>query len=364
MPEGDTVWRTCHRLHEALAGRRLLASDLRWPDIATADLRGMTVVEVVPRGKHILVRLDSGWTVHSHLRMDGQWRIEPTDPSAVFPGAVPGTPASRGDSVRAVLVAPEWTAVGSRLGMLDLVRTSEEHTLIGHLGPDILDPCLLYTSIAQLFAANSTAVPSGTMRTDTDNYDVQTGTTYASAKEIANLMLQGTDGPVRLGDLATVKEQPVETTSISRVDGKTSLTLSITKDPDANTVTVAHGVADKVTELTAQLGDDAQFVTVFDQAPYIEDSIHDLSVEGGIGLAMAVLVIMVFLGSIRPTLITAISIPLSLLIALIGLWVGGYTLNILTLGALTVAIGRVVDDSIVVIENIKRHPVSYTHRCV
>ncbi len=140
MPEGDTVWRTCHRLHEALAGRRLLASDLRWPGIATADLRGMTVVEVIPRGKHILVRLDSGWTVHSHLRMDGQWRIEPTDPSAVFPGAVPGTPASLGDGVRAVLVAPEWTAVGSRLGMLDLVRTSEEHTLIGHLGPDILDP--------------------------------------------------------------------------------------------------------------------------------------------------------------------------------------------------------------------------------
>jgi HAE1 family hydrophobic/amphiphilic exporter-1 len=209
--------------------------------------------------------------------------------------------------------------------------------------------------IGQLFAANSTAIPSGTMRTDSANYDVQTGTTYSTAADIENLMLQGTDGPVKLSEVATVKEQPVETTSISRVGGKTSLTLSVTKTPDANTVNVAHGITEQLDGLARQLGNGAGFQTVFDQAPYIEDSIRDLSTEGGIGLAMAVLVIMVFLGSIRPTLITAISIPLSLLIALIGLWVGGYTLNILTLGALTVAIGRVVDDSIVVIENIKRH---------
>ncbi len=214
-----------------------------------------------------------------------------------------------------------------------------------------IDPAL----IGQLFAANSTAIPSGTMRTDAANYDVQTGTTYASAEDISRLILQGPDGPVRLSSVAEVKEQPVETTSISRVNGQTALALTITKDAEANTVTVAHEVMDRLDPLTAQLGSDARFDVVFDQAPFIEDSIKDLSVEGAIGLAMAVLVIMVFLGSVRPTLITAISIPLSLLIALIGLWVGGFTLNILTLGALTVAIGRVVDDSIVVIENIKRH---------
>jgi len=211
------------------------------------------------------------------------------------------------------------------------------------------------TSIAQYFAASSTAIPSGTMRTDTVNYDVQTGTSLSTAEQIANLRLQGTDGPVRLGKIATVTEQPVETTSISRVNGRTSLTLMVTKSPDANTVTVAHEVVAALPGLTQQLGNGAEFATVFDQSPYITDSIRDLSVEGGIGLGMAVLVIMVFLGSIRPTLITAISIPLSLLIALIALWVGGYTLNIITLAALTVAIGRVVDDSIVVIENIKRH---------
>ncbi len=210
-------------------------------------------------------------------------------------------------------------------------------------------------TVAQLFAANSTAIPSGTINTPGANLDVQTGTTYSSAAQIADLQIPTADGSVRLGDVATVVEQPVATTSISRVNGKSALTLSIVKEAGANTVTVSKDAAALLPGLEAQLGNDASFSTVFDQAPYIEQSIHDLSVEGGIGLAMAVLVIMIFLGSIRPTIITAISIPLSLLIALVGLWLGGYTLNILTLAALTVAIGRVVDDSIVVIENIKRH---------
>lgn len=214
-----------------------------------------------------------------------------------------------------------------------------------------IDPSL----IGQLFLANSTAIPSGTIRGGGSNLDVQTGTTYSSIADLENLLLQGTDGPVALKDVATVAEQPVETTSISRVNGRPSLTLSVTKNAGANTVSVAHEVNTALEQLKQQLGGNAEFAVVFDQAPYIEQSIHDLSVEGGIGLAMAVLVIMLFLGSIRPTLITAVSIPLALLIALVGLWVGGYSLNILTLGALTVAIGRVVDDSIVVIENIKRH---------
>lgn len=155
MPEGDTVHRTCRRLHEALAGRVLLAADLRWPGIATANLTGATVLEVVARGKHILIRLDSGWTLHSHLRMEGQWRLEHTVPAGVAPPgrdprgrerldrgergrAVSSRP--RAGDVRAVLVTGEWTAIGVRLGMLDLVRTSNERTLVGHLGPDVLDP--------------------------------------------------------------------------------------------------------------------------------------------------------------------------------------------------------------------------------
>jgi endonuclease-8 len=137
MPEGDVVWRTARRLDRALAGRRLTRSELRWPSLATVDLTGRTVQEVVSAGKHILTRLSGedrhpALTLHSHLKMEGSWRVHRTkrqDPPAAF----------RHD-VRAVLANTEWTAVGHRLGRLDVVRTGEEATLIGHLGPDVLGP--------------------------------------------------------------------------------------------------------------------------------------------------------------------------------------------------------------------------------
>ena len=115
---------------------------------------------------------------------------------------------------------------------------------------------------------------------------------------------------------------------------------------------ISHAVTAELDRQAAGLK--AEFVTIFDQAPFIEQSIHDLAVEGGLGLVFAVLVILAFLASWRSTVIAAVSIPLSLLITLIGLQLSDNSLNILTLGALTIAIGRVVDDSIVVIENISR----------
>lgn len=147
MPEGDVVWRTADRLHRALSGRELVRADLRWPSLATADLTGRTVVEVVARGKHLLMRLsrrgaapaDGGprraeLTLHSHLRMEGSWRVDATGPD---PGALT---RRRDPGIRAVLVNPEWTATGLRLGMLDLVATTDEASLVGHLGPDVLGP--------------------------------------------------------------------------------------------------------------------------------------------------------------------------------------------------------------------------------
>jgi len=130
MPEGDVVRRTCARLHEALAGRTLLAAELRWPRLSTAVLAGATVIEVAPRGKHILMRLDTGWTLYSHLKMEGRWLIE-RSPA--------GSALTRRHDVRAILVTEPWTALGLRLGRLDLVRTTDEPTLVGHLGPDVLE---------------------------------------------------------------------------------------------------------------------------------------------------------------------------------------------------------------------------------
>ncbi|MET9154029.1 Fpg/Nei family DNA glycosylase [Streptomyces griseoflavus] len=131
MPEGDTVWQAARRLHDALAGRVLTRSDLRVPRFATADLTGRTVLDVTPRGKHLLTRVEGGLTVHSHLRMDGSWRVYADGQRWN------GGPAHQ---IRAILGNTVRTAVGYRLPVLELLRTADEDRAVGHLGPDLLGP--------------------------------------------------------------------------------------------------------------------------------------------------------------------------------------------------------------------------------
>ncbi|MFS0729329.1 efflux RND transporter permease subunit [Curtobacterium sp. 1P10AnD] len=189
-----------------------------------------------------------------------------------------------------------------------------------------------------------------------------TGGTGAAGGSSASSPATGTTGatdtsttPTKLGDVAKVAIEESPRTSISRVDGKTALTIAITKTQEANTVDVSETVKKALPDIESKVAGDPEFTVVFDQAPYIQQSIDSLAEEGLLGLGFAVLVILVFLLSVRSTLVTAISIPTSVLLAAIGMRAAGYTLNIITLAALTIAIGRVVDDSIVVIENIKRH---------
>ncbi|WP_029288837.1 DNA-formamidopyrimidine glycosylase family protein [Cellulomonas sp. HZM] len=144
MPEGDVLRRTAGMLDRTLAGRALVRAELRWPTLATADLTGATVLGTRPYGKHLLTRLDDGRTLHTHLRMDGTWRSAPT-----------GSPraAARSPQVRAVLANDTWTAFGRLLGMMDLVPTRQEHTLVGHLGPDLLDDVVDVEEILRRWSA-------------------------------------------------------------------------------------------------------------------------------------------------------------------------------------------------------------------
>ena len=131
MPEGDSVWQAARRLHDALAGEVLTRSDLRVPRYATADLTGRAVLDVVPRGKHLLTRVEGGLTLHSHLRMDGAWKVYAAGRRWT------GGPAHQ---IRAVLGTTDRTAVGYRLPVLELLHTAEESRVVGHLGPDLLGP--------------------------------------------------------------------------------------------------------------------------------------------------------------------------------------------------------------------------------
>lgn len=160
---------------------------------------------------------------------------------------------------------------------------------------------------------------------------------------------------LKLSDVATVEQTLAPSTSLTRTNGQPSLGISITKTADGNTVSISQAVNDKLSTLESQLGNGAKLTVISDQAPTITSAVSGLVNEGLIGAGFAIFVILVFLFSIRSTLVTAISIPLSIIIALIALWIGQFSLNLFTLGAMTIAVGRVVDDSIVVLENIYRH---------
>ncbi|GHF62048.1 efflux RND transporter permease subunit [Streptomyces thermodiastaticus] len=221
---------------------------------------------------------------------------------------------------------------------------------------------LTSASLTQALQAGGATVPAGSFDENGANRTVQVGGGYTSLQQIKDLVVTGGTGtgagqakPVRLGDVATVKEEPAPADSITRTDGRPSLAVAVTIDHDGSAVAVSDAIHDKLPELRDSLGKDAKITVVSDQGPAVAKSIHGLTTEGALGLLFAVLVILVFLASLRSTLVTAVSIPLSVVLALLVLWTGGLSLNVLTLGALTIAIGRVVDDSIVVLENIKRH---------
>jgi endonuclease VIII len=131
VPEGDTVWRTARSLDRALAGHILTDTDFRVPSLATVDLAGGRVRQTVSRGKHLLTHIDLGhlrWTLHTHLKMEGCWQIY--------------APAQRWrrppHEARLVLSTPDKVAVGFALGIVELLPRSEEHLVVGHLGPDLL----------------------------------------------------------------------------------------------------------------------------------------------------------------------------------------------------------------------------------
>jgi endonuclease-8 len=131
VPEGDTVYLAARRLHDALAGRALTRTDFRVPQLATTDLAGRVVQEVISRGKHLLMRIDDDLTLHTHLRMDGSWRL-----------FRPGTRWTGGPAhqIRLVLENADWQAVGYRMPVVVLLARNAEQEAVGHLGPDLLGP--------------------------------------------------------------------------------------------------------------------------------------------------------------------------------------------------------------------------------
>lgn len=176
---------------------------------------------------------------------------------------------------------------------------------------------------------------------------------------LANLTASPVDSAgTKVGDVATVTPGPKPGTVISRVDGKPSVLITIMKKSDANVVKTSDRVSDAFRKATAGLttdGNGLHLEKVSDQADYVKSSLTDLKWEAAIGGVLAILVIWLFLVTLRGSLVIAISIPLSILIGFAVMKAWGITLNVLTLSAMGIAVGRIVDDSIVSLEVIYRH---------
>lgn len=204
-------------------------------------------------------------------------------------------------------------------------------------------------SVMGILQGQNTAVAVGEKNIDGKTSNIKVIGDVTSIKKLKGLTI--TPG-VKLGDIATIKET-TNGNYISRFNGKDSLDISITKDSQSNAVEISKEVA-KVTKEINKEYDQQKSVIFVSSADLVENSVHTMIKEVLIGALFATIVIMLFLRNIRTTLITIVSIPLSLCFTLFLLSRSGVTLNILTLGGVAVAVGRLVDDSIVVIENIFR----------
>jgi multidrug efflux pump subunit AcrB len=251
------------------------------------------------------------------------------------------------------VAVPELSGID---GVRSVTVTGQETTqlVVTLRPPDLRNHDVTAQAVTQTVQGQATITPAGSSFDKDLELAVEVGTSTNTVKQFQALQVPTPDGPVALSAVADVKVDSIDSTSIARADGRPALSVAVLKDTDADAVQISHSVRARIPSIEQNLGNNTTITIIFDQAPLIEQSIEDLAVEGLLGLAFAVLVILGFLFSVRATLITAISIPLSLLIAMIGLQLGEFSLNIFTLAALTVAVGRVVDDSIVVVENIKR----------
>lgn len=210
-------------------------------------------------------------------------------------------------------------------------------------------------ALVSRITAENVNLPAGVIQIAQNEYQIQTDALYQNEQQIANTIVTTKNGaPVFVRDLAKVTASIQEQRTYTRLNGKPALSISITAQPDANVVGVANGVYTKIDQIKKRYPS-MQIGVLFDQQGFILQAITALEHTAMYGAMLAVLVILLFLHSWRSTAIVAISLPIAVLGTLFAAYILGYSLNTMTLGGLALAVGLIVDDAIVVIENIYRH---------
>ncbi len=220
----------------------------------------------------------------------------------------------------------------------------------------LLDQGIAYESVANALQSNNVILPSGQLTGGDTTVPVQTIALLTSLDDIKAIPIPTAHGTmVPLSDIAQVEQITGVATGISRTNGQPSISVQITKEKTANTVAIGESVVETLDRIEPELPEGVSVSVFSNQADMISDSIDSVVEEGIIGGILAIIVVFLFLRNWRTTIITAVSIPVSLLVAVTVLSWLGYSLNIMTLAGLTIAIGRVIDDTIVVLENVYRH---------
>lgn len=212
------------------------------------------------------------------------------------------------------------------------------------------------TQVNDAIQENTTMIPSGIAEIGMINYGIDAKGMIIDVKDFNDIVITYKNGkPVYIKDVGFASDSSVIQTNIVRVDGKEQVYLPIFKRPGANTIASVEAVKKAIPELKERMPDDVQLNVIFDQSSYVRNAISGLTLAGLGGLLLVVIVLVLFLGNFRSALIVSISLPLSVLFAFIVLYFTGQSINSITLGGIALALGLLVDNSIVVLENIDRH---------
>src|SRR5690606_23095114 len=211
--------------------------------------------------------------------------------------------------------------------------------------------------IAAALSNENQIIPAGNIKLGKEQFNIRIDTEFKTIEDIQNVIVKNSPGGgiVYLRDVARVEDTVDEDMRVQMVNGQNAITISVQKQTNANTVEVAQAVLEQLPLLTDNLPPDVKLVTVIDTSEFIESSINNLSDVLIYAVVFVVIVVWIFLRRWRSTFIVAVTIPFSLIVAFIYLAVTGNTLNLISLSSLSIALGLVVDDAIVVLENISSY---------
>ncbi|MDF1545401.1 MAG: efflux RND transporter permease subunit [bacterium] len=241
------------------------------------------------------------------------------------------------------------------VGSIELIGGQEREIAIA-LNPERMEAYQVAVADvrASIMAANL-EIPGGRVGEHSREYMVRMAGKLTSVHQFNEIVVKGGSQPVYLSDIARVIDTVEEKRSLAVYDGRQSVALSIIKQSKANTVDVSTRVKERLEQLRLEMPPDVSIDVVSDNAKFIEDSVHEIIFNIEFGTTLAVFVIFLFLLSFRPTIITGLAIPISLIATFTVMKSLGYTMNIMTLMGLSLSVGILIDDAIVVVENIYRH---------